>query len=159
MIVCVHGYGFRITNGGDNMVSTVFEINLLFWASLGCIHFFFFFFLYRRSSAIMSWSSTHVLFWIIEPPSVGGSPQCPFLVCAAYRVRTHAGATQTTSANALTTSATSTPNLETVRPGIFLCTSLTYSYNNCVKKRAQIGRTSPKIVRPAAECTLNFEHC
>ena len=34
--------------------------------------FFSFFFLYRRSSAIMSWSSTHVLFWIIGPPSGGG---------------------------------------------------------------------------------------
>ena len=55
-------------------------------------------------------------------------------------------------------------HLETVRPGIFLCTPLTYSYDNCLKKRAHTWRTCPKNVRPAAEtcapsaeCTLN--HC
>ena len=42
------------------------------------IHFIIFivfifvhFFLYGRSSAIVSWSSPHVLFWIISPPSLG----------------------------------------------------------------------------------------
>ena len=37
--------------------------------------------LYRRGSANMSWSSTHVLFWIIGPPYVGeggGVIQRPF---------------------------------------------------------------------------------
>ena len=53
-----------------------------------------------------------------------------------------------------------------MHPGIFLCTPLVYSHDNWVKKRAHIGRTCAKNVRPAlemcapgAECTVNFEHC
>ena len=38
-------------------------------------------------------------------------------------------------------------HFETVRPGIFLCTPLAYSYDNFVKKRAHIGRTCPKNMR------------
>ena len=72
---------------------SVFEINLLFWALLGCIHF------------------------------------------------------------------------ETMHPENFLCIPLVYNYDKWVKKRAHIGRTCAKNVRPAAEtcapgaeCTVNFEH-
>ena len=57
-------------------------------------------------------------------------------------------------------------HIETVRPGLFLCTPLVYYNDNGVKKCAHIGRTRPKNVRPAtemyapgAECTINFEHC
>ena len=57
-------------------------------------------------------------------------------------------------------------NFETMHPEIFLCTPLVYSYDNWVKKRAHIGRTCAKNVRPAAkmcapgaECIVNFEHC
>ena len=41
-----------------------------------------------------------------------------------------------------------------------------YMYYKRLKKRAHIGRTVPKIVRPmaelcvpGAECTVNFKHC
>ena len=57
---------------------------------------------------------------------------------------------------------------QTVRPGPFLCTSIlppVYSNGNWVNKCANIGRTRPKTMRPAAgmgamgaECTVNFEH-
>ena len=54
---------------------------------------------------------------------------------------------------------------ETIRPGIFLCTPLVYSYDNWVKKHVHIRRTCQKNVRPAvgmcvpgAKCTVNFEH-
>ena len=46
-----------------------------------------------------------------------------------------------------------------------MCTPLIYSNDNWVGKRAHIGHTRPKNVRPAAEicapdakCTVNFEH-
>ena len=88
--------------------------------------FFFFWFLYRRCSGIMSWSSTHVLFWTIGPPSVvvggGGVIPTSIFVGAAYRVGTHAGATQTTSTDALTKLATSTPlYVGTLCSSAFLC--------------------------------------
>ena len=42
----------------------------------------FWVFLYRGSSAITSWSSTHVLFWIIGAPSVQGAiPKSIFRCC------------------------------------------------------------------------------
>ena len=58
-------------------------------------------------------------------------------------------------------------HIETLHPGIFLCTPLVeYCNENWVKKCAHIGRTRPKnvhlaveICAPGAECTLNFEHC
>ena len=67
-----------------------------------------FFVLYSSSSAGIGWSSTQVL-----PGSMGhikcrGLPQSPFFVATGTGTRAHAGAIYTTSANALTTSATAT---------------------------------------------------
>ena len=56
----------------------------------------------------MSWSSTHVLFWIIWGTFCAGSHPNVHFRCAADRVQTLVGPILTTSANALTTS---TPQL------------------------------------------------
>ena len=67
------------------------------------ISFFFFFFFF-----IQAWFSYHFAglpltsCWAIGPPSVGGSPQCPFCVAATAGTRTPTGAICTRSANALT---------------------------------------------------------
>ena len=69
----------------------------------------FFRFLYRRSSAIilLVFHSHPVLdHWATL---CGGVYPMSIFIGAAYRIRTHSGATQTTSTDALTTSATSTP--------------------------------------------------
>ena len=76
-----------------------------------CCFFSFFFFLYRRSSAIilLVFHSRPVLdHWVTL---YGGVYTMSIFVGAAYRIRTHAGATQTTNNDALTTSATTTPKL------------------------------------------------
>ena len=70
--------------------------------------FFFFFFLYSFSSAIMSWSSTRVLFLDHWAPSVQGTIPKSIFVDTPARTRTVPGAMSSTSANALTTSATET---------------------------------------------------
>ena len=85
------------------------------------ILFFLFSFLYRRSSAIMSWSSTHVLFRTIGLPSVQGvTPTSIFLSAPAW-TQTMTGSMQTTTANALTTSATPTPYLSVCHVHVKLC--------------------------------------
>ena len=84
-----HGYYKGIGRGGSLYFSIQNSRNRAQLKSGGGLHlnvkdigsfffFFFFRFLYRRSSAILSWSSTHVLFWIIGPPYVRGSTQRPF---------------------------------------------------------------------------------
>ena len=52
-----------------------------------------------------------------------------------------------------------------VHPDACPCTPLVYIHINSLKKRAHIGRTAQKNVRPSMEmcapgavCTLNFEH-
>ena len=56
----------------------LYTLTLNTQGSLSCpiLISFCFLFLYRRSSAIMRWSSTHVLCWIIGAPSVQG-PHSP----------------------------------------------------------------------------------
>ena len=67
------------------------------------LHFFPFFpFLYRRSSAIISWSSIHVLVWIIGKPYVQGAFQRPFSV-AVPRTRPGTLAISTMSTDVLMT--------------------------------------------------------
>ena len=66
-------------------------------------------FLHRRSSAFIGWSSTHVLFLDHRGTfCAGGLPNVIF-VAATPGTQTPMGAMQTSSANALTTSATLTP--------------------------------------------------
>ena len=64
---------FVMAGSGSGVMQVIKKNQLKIFFSV-----FFLLFLYRRSSAIMSWSSTDVLFWIIGPPSVGGSSQLPF---------------------------------------------------------------------------------
>ena len=79
------------------------------WSDVFVVFSSFFWFLYRRSSAIMSWSSTHVLFWNHWGTFCAGGHPSSIFVAATAGTRTPTGSMQTTSANALTISAIPTP--------------------------------------------------
>ena len=61
-----------------NVIVKLKQLNIATYASLLLSIPFIFFFLYRRSSAIMSWSSTHVLFGSLGHLLWGGHPNVHF---------------------------------------------------------------------------------